>query len=212
MDVKRAAGYCLIFSPVAMFLLIFVHPAHGGGAALIGPFALQDLVHGLALAVAPIGAFGAVILTRHIGVEQPSAGLALALYLLGTVALMAAATISGLVTSEAVNAAHAAVGPERVLFGNISKLSVWLNRGFANVHVAYFSLAMLLWEIGWQRRITVRAAGASGALGLLAWQLFGGFEPNTHTMPLVVAIQGAWLIVAATSLLRRNPVLESATR
>jgi hypothetical protein len=204
MDVNRTAGYCLIFSAVAMFLLIFVHPAHGGGVAVIGPFALQDLVHGLALTVAPIGALGAVILTRHIGFGRPSAGLALAFYLLGSVALVAAATISGLVTSEAVSAAHAATGPDRLLFAKISKLSVWLNRGFANVHVAYFSLAMLLWDIGWQRHFAIRATGIAAALGLLAWQLSGSFEPDTHSMPLVVAIQGAWLIAAATSLLRQK--------
>jgi hypothetical protein len=64
---------------------------------------------------------------------------------------------------------------------------------------------MLLWEIGWQRQLVVRVAGAAAALGLLAWQMSGSFEPNTHSMPLVVAIQGAWLIAAAAALLRHNP-------
>ena len=83
------------------------------------------------------------------------------------------------------------------------EMSVALNRGFAQVHVAYFSLALLLFGIASLARFPIVAwAGiAVGAYPVL-WQLSGRFSPETTTMPWIAFPQAAWLMAMAIAMLR----------
>ena len=203
MTTDKAGGSALIVSSVMMIVLVAFHPTHGGGAPVVGPFTVQGLVHATAILSAPLAAFGTVILARHIGLARPLAGLGLVTYLFGAVALMAAATISGLVTSEVVTATMAADGADRETFGKISHLSVWLNRGFANVHVAFFSIALILWGLASRETAMLRITGLVGGVGILAWQASGTLQLTPHTLLIIVIVQGGWLMAAAVDLLRK---------
>ena len=77
------------------------------------------------------------------------------------------------------------------------------NRGFAQVHVAYWTLALLLFGLTWRRRNAV-AGWAGVAVGVypIAWQLSGSFSPEVTTMPWIVFPQSAWLVAAAVLMLR----------
>jgi len=75
---------------------------------------------------------------------------------------MLAGTMSGLIIPEITSAgrepppmfARAAEDPEtrRMLLQTLASYTVWLNRAFAQVHVALFSIAVILWSVGWPVR------------------------------------------------------------
>ena len=81
--------------------------------------------------------------------------------------------------------------------------SVSMNRGLAQVHVSYLSLAILFFAWALRRRfMTLAVTGAIVAIYPLLWQLSGRFSPETTTMPWIAFPQGLWLIAVAIVMLR----------
>jgi len=136
--------------------------------------------------------------------------------LFSAVFTMLAGTMSGLVIPEILSAAHVRPhgpgGPpvdpialQRSL-QSLANYTVWLNRSFAQVYVALFSVAMVLWSLAWTTRSIVgwivRMWGIAVGGGVLAWQLSGMLTLEAQHGALVVTVaHGLWSIIAASLLL-----------
>lgn len=150
-------------------------------------------------------AFGFVALTRFIGFQRPLAVLALTFYAFGTVAVMGAATMSGFVMPQLVEAAHAPGAAQTgVYYQGLAQLTHWLNQGFAHVHVALMSVALALYALAWPGKgvpaWAMRGLGLVVGVGVLAWQLSDTLVLNVHGMGAVVIAHGVWTLAAAAAL------------
>lgn len=214
MNLDRAGAAALILASIAYIALMAVHPSHAG-PPIIGHLSLSALVHGMALATAPVLGFGYAALAARLGLVRPLPVLGLSFALFGLVFGMAAGTLSGLVIPEIISAGHvtrshdgAPVDPEalRQRLQWLANYTVWLNRSFAHVHYAMFSIAMILWSIAWTSRSIsgwiVRVLGAAIGVAVLTWQLSGTSNLEAQHGALVVTLgQALWTMMAASLLL-----------
>jgi hypothetical protein len=214
MNLDRAGATALIVGAIAYIALMAVHPSHVG-APVLGHLSLSALVHGAALFFGPVLAFGYVALTARLGLARPLPALGLAFCLFGAAFGMMAATMSGLVIPEIVQAAHLPAGEnaapdqlaalQRTLQAQ-ANYTIWLNRSFAQIHYAMFSLAMIAWSIAWTQTglagFIVRVLGMVLGLAVLAWQLSGQSNLEAQHGALVVTLAHAlWSMMAASLLL-----------
>ncbi|MEZ5957291.1 MAG: hypothetical protein R3C27_08800 [Hyphomonadaceae bacterium] len=219
MNLDRGGAVALILGSIAYITLMAVHPTHAGGEPLLGHLSLSALVHGTALAMAPVLAFGYVALAGRLGVNRAIPVLGLCFALLGIVFGMLAGTMSGLIIPEIMQAAHARQHPGpmptdpealRTQLQAAANYTVWLNRSFAQVHYAMFSVAMVLWSLAWTGRgvagWAVRALGALIGIAILAWQISGASNLEAGHGALVVTLgQSFWTLMAASLLLSPRP-------
>jgi hypothetical protein len=213
MSMDRWGAGALILGSVAYIALMAVHPSHVG-PPILGHLSLSALVHGTALFVLPILAFGFVTLAGRLGLDRPLPALGLSFYAFSAMIVMLAGTMSGLVIPEIVEAAHdpprgAPADPEalRVQLQGLANYTIWLNRSFAQVHVALFSVAMTLWSLAWPARgvgdWVVRALGLVVGAGVLVWQISGTLALEAqHGALAVTLLHSLWTIMAASLLLR----------
>lgn len=215
MSMDRWGAGALILGSVAYILLMAVHPSHVGPPVL-GHLSLSALVHGTALFITPILAFGYAVLAWRLGLDRPLPALGLSFYAFAAIIVMLAGTMSGLVIPEIAEAAHdpprgAPADPEalRAQLQQLATYTIWLNRSFAQLHVGLFSVAMVLWSFAWPSRgladWIVRILGLAIGAGVLAWQLSGSLTLNAQHGALAVALaHSLWTIMAASLLLRRE--------
>lgn len=215
MNLDRGGAVALILGSIAYIALMAVHPTHAGGAAVLGHLSLSALVHGTALATAPVLAFGYVALAARLGFDRPIPVLGLSFALLGIVFGMLAGTMSGLVIPEIMQAGHVRqhpgpmpIDPEalRAQLQAAANYTVWLNRSFAQIHYAMFSVAMILWCFAWTGRGVggwiVRGLGVLIGVAILAWQISGTSNLEAGHGALVVTLgQSLWTLIAASLLL-----------
>lgn len=209
MSWRRAGAWALVLGMLGYIAVMAAHPSHAGGAPIIGAISLNGLVHGAAIAIAPLLLFGATMLSRHISFERPLAVLALSFYAVGAVAVMLAATMSGFVMPEIAAAAHA---PDAAASGTnfqaLAALTRWLNQAFAHLHTALMCVAIFAWSLAWPGRTSgawaLRILGFAVALGILGWQLSGALTLDIHGMGAVVIGQAVWIIAAAAAMLRAS--------
>jgi len=165
----------------------------------------------------PILAFGFYTLAMRLGLGRPLPLLGLVFYLFAALWMTLAATMSGFIIPEIVEAgrdpprmfAVATEDPEqrRMLLQALAAYTVWLNRSFAEVYVGLFSVAMVLWSIAWPTRAfsdwIVRVLGFVIGIGMLAWQLAGNLTLEAqHGALLVTLAHSVWTMLAASLLLR----------
>lgn len=219
MTAHRISAASLIAGAVLVMLVFALHPSHIVTTAVVGPFSLSQLVHGTALVAAPLLLLGMWAMAEWLGLNRPGVRLGLVFAALAMMLTVNAAIISNFVTPAAARASmgamhHAPPVASAAPHGHPSpmaiaqmppllQLSVALNRGLAQVHVAFLSLALLLF--GWALMARNRLLGGAGVLAGLypvAWQLSGRFSPETTTMPWIVFPQGAWLIAVAVIMWR----------
>lgn len=220
MNLDRGGAIALILGSIAYIALMAVHPTHAGGGPVLGHLSLSALVHGTALATAPVLAFGYVALAARLGFDRALPVLGLCFALLGIVFGMLAGTMSGLIIPEIMQAAHVRApahgGPvdtealQRTLQA-AANYTVWLNRSFAQVHYAMFSVAMILWCVVWTGRGVagwiVRGLGVLVGVAILAWQISGTSNLEAGHGALVVALgQSLWTLLAASLLLAPRKV------
>lgn len=209
MSMERAGALALIFGTLAMLGVMALHPSgipHSADADRV--MLLGIVVHGVAIAVAPVLTFGAFALTRSIGFEKPWASLALFFYLFGAIAVMCAATMSGLVAPRLIQSLAAATGAEKDLLHGLLRLEWYLNQSFATLHVAFFSAALVFYALAWPEKGVLAAAiqivGFVVGLGVFAWLVSGTLTLNVRGMGAVVFAQGAWFVLAGIGLWRRR--------
>ncbi|HJU41129.1 MAG TPA: hypothetical protein VJ724_16280, partial [Tahibacter sp.] len=161
------------------------------------------VVHGVAIAAAPVLTFGMFALSRSIGFAKPASALAFFFYLFGAIAVMLAATMSGLVAPRLIEALMMPSADKDLLHG-LLRLEWFLNQSFATVHVALFSGAIALYAAAWPDRgplaAVVQIAGFLVGIGVFAWLASGTLTLNVHGMGAVVIMQGAWFILAGVGL------------
>jgi hypothetical protein len=169
---------------------------------------LGIIVHALAIATVPLTTFGFFALTRSIGFGNALATLAFFFYLFGAVAVMLAATMSGLVAPRLIEAQMAASAADQSMIHALLRLEWYLNQSFAQIHVALFSVAIALWALGWPDRgilgAAIQIAGLAIGIGVFAWLVSGSLMLDVHGMGAVVLAQGAWFVLAAFGLLART--------
>jgi hypothetical protein len=215
MNMDRAGAAALIVGSIAYIGLMAVHPSHVGPPVL-GHLSLSALVHGTALFITPVLAFGYAMLTARLGLNRPLPVLGFSFYLFGAVLVMLAGTMSGLVIPEIIEAGHvreqshsgAPLDPEtlRERLQSLANYTIWLNRSFATLHYALFSIAMILWSLAWTSRSVagwiVRVLGIALGLAVLGWQLSGASNLEAQHGALVVTLAHAlWSMMAASLLL-----------
>ena len=219
-EVKYGA-WAMIASAILTMLVFAFHPAHVAGQPLLGPFTLSQLVHGTALVAVPLMAFGLWQFGEWLGLDRAIVRLAVLLSFLAAATTINAAVISNFVTPVAARAAMpghgrpavapAAAHPQRSVheaarphvMPPLVAMSVAMNRGFAQVHVAFLSIALLLFGLAIRSRSAVLGwSGAAVGSFPILWQLSGQFAPSTHSMPIIVFPQSIWMIAAAVSMLR----------
>ena len=216
MDGRRNGAWALIAGAVLVVVVFAVHPSHAGGAPVVGPFTLAQLVHGTALVGVPLLAFGMWQMAELLGLERMVVRFGLILAGLAMALTANAAVVSNFMTPAAARASamnhapavatgvsSASPAPAQMQMPPLVGVSVALNRGFAQVHVGYFSLALLLFGVGALARFPIVgwAGIAVGAYPVL-WQLSGRFSPETTTMPWIAFPQAAWLMAMAIAMLR----------
>lgn len=202
MTSERAGAWALISGSLAGVALMALHPIHASAMPSLGPWSLNSLVHATAIVATPVLFFGTLALSRFLGADRPLVQLALCLYGFASVAIIGAATMSGLVMQEIVEAAHTPGASHTGLdFQSLANETHWINQGFAQVFTGLASLAVLLWSIAW-RGWGVRILGLVLSLAVLGWQLSGTMELNVHGMGAVVLTQTVWMITAAVMMLR----------
>lgn len=216
MSLDRSGAWALIVGSIVYISLMAVHPSNVGPPVL-GHLSLSALVHGAALFINPVLAFGFTALTLRLGADRPLPVLALVFYLFSAFIVMLAGTMSGLIIPEILDAGRNpppmfALATEdsetrRMLLQTLASYTVWLNRAFAQVQVGLFSIALLLWSIAWPARTgadwVVRILGFVLGLGVLAWQLSGRLTMEAQHGALVVTLAHClWTLTAASLLLR----------
>lgn len=210
MKLERAGAMALIVGTVAMVGVMALHPSGVSGHAgeVAKTLRLGVIVHAVAIATAPLLAFGFFALTRSIGFGNAPATLAFFFYLFGAVAVMLAATMSGLVAPRLIEAQRAAAGADQAMIHALLRLEWYLNQSFATLHVAMFSGAIALWALSWPDKgilaAAIQIAGLVVGLGIFAWLVSGALDLNVHGMGAVVLAQSAWIVLAAFGLLSRN--------
>jgi hypothetical protein len=223
MDANRSGAWALVAGSVLACLVFAFHPSHVDSRPLFGAFTLSQIVHATAIVAAPLLLYGMWSMAEWLGLRSGAVRLGLVLAAFAMLLTANAAVVSSFVTPAAAQAsmpsphpaaAHrAAAGhsARRPAMPPLVQVSVALNRGLAQAHVATLSLALLLFAWGLRARSTTLAAfgGIVGAYPL-AWQLSGTFWPSTHSMPLIVFPQSAWLIAVAMLMLRTTTSPECA--
>jgi hypothetical protein len=216
MSLDRWGAGALILGSIVYIALMAVHPSHVG-PPVIGHLSLSALVHGAATVINPLLAFGFLTITLRLGTNRPLPLLAFSFYLFSALIVLMASTMSGFVIPEIVHAGQnpprgpdgAVIDPEglRVQLQSLANYTVWLNRSFAQVNVALFSIAIVLWSIAWPSRAltdwVVRILGFILGIGVLAWQLSGTLTLEAQHGALVVTLaHSLWTMIAASLLLR----------
>jgi hypothetical protein len=219
---ERAGPIALIIGAILSILVFAFHPSHVVEQPVLGPFTLSQLVHGTALLGVPLLLYGLWQLGEWLGLDRAAARMAVVLSLLAATATINAAVISNFVTPAAAkysmmshaapphgappHAAPAGHGTTpRMILPPLVSVAVATNRGFAQVHVAFLSLAVLLFGLAIRPRNSLLGwAGVAVGAAPVMWQLSGQFAPSTHTMPLIIFPQALWMIAAGAVMLRHR--------
>jgi len=210
--IEQAGAAALILGTVVTIGLMALHPSgiHGADAGEIAAILhLNVLVHGTAIAAAPLLTFGMFALTRNISFANAPAALAFFFYVFGALAVMLAATMSGIVATRLFEALNEAAGASQDAIRELLRLEWYLNQAFATLHVTLFSAAIALWAFAWPAKGALAAAiqvtGLLVGVGILVWFASGSLPLNVHGVGAVVLAHGVWTILAAIGLLSRAP-------
>jgi len=193
---ERAGAIALIAGTLAMIGVMAHHPEgihQGPGQAATLQLAL--IVHAVAIAATPVMTFGMFAVTRYLG-SPPAAIFAFVCYAFGAIAVMLAASMSGLVATRLIDsqASH-----------DLLRFGWYMNQAFANIHVGMFSGALIFYALAWRSKgvmsMVVQITGFLVGLGVLAWLVSGTLTLNVHGMGAVVLAQGIWFVLAAVAML-----------
>jgi hypothetical protein len=213
----RMSGMALITGMAGSIITMALHPT---GHDLSAPehsatmMQLNVAVHSLALVCVPILFLGAIGLTRRLASTNRLALAALVMFGFAEVAVMIAASVSGLVAPGLFH--HMAAEPGMAdTWRAVLTLSGHLNQAFAQVYVVASSAAIVLWSTAILRARTFsRTLGLYGCilgpLTVLA-VLSGHVRLNVHGFGAVILGQALWLITAGVLLCREKDGPAQAT-
>lgn len=167
---------------------------------------IATAVHILAIISLPITFFGLLGFCRRLGLENPLTSLGLIVYGFGSVAIMSAATLSGLVgpvlTRKILESDEAT---KKILYA-ILKSNYELNQGFDKIFVVAVGVAIIAWSILLLKKskfmqITAIVGFLVGAFALIG--TFSGYlKMDIHGFGAFIFAQSVWLILAAVFMIR----------
>lgn len=207
MNIERAGALALGLGTLAMVAVMATHPSgHVPSDPLLAAHVRLAgiVVHALAIGVVPLLVFGGYAITRLAGFDKPLAVLALAFYAFGGVAVLGAAAMSGFVQTRIMERYAAAAAADQAALHMQSQLVWFINQAFANIHVALFSVAIVLWSLAWPGKgllqTAIQFAGLLIGLGVIAWQVSGLLTLDVFGMGAVVLAQAVWFALAVAGL------------
>ena len=202
----RISGMALIIGMAGSIITMAFHPT---GHDLSTPehsasmMQLNVAVHSLALVCVPILFMGALGLTRRLASPNRLALAGLVLFGFAEIAVMIAATVSGLVAPGLFH--HMAADPGMAdIWRAVLTLNGHLNQAFAQVYVVASSAAIVLWSAA-----ILRSGNFSRPLGVYGYilgpltviaVLSGHIRLNVHGFGMVVVSQAVWFISAGVLL------------
>jgi hypothetical protein len=220
MNDNRLGAVALIVGAITNVLVLTFHPGGGGGHELRVTQAQFEMliavvigVHVLAISGLPFSFLGATALSRKIDLPNRLALLALVIYAFSLVAIMVAASMSGLVTPVLLRrlAAH---GPDADQWGLLVHYTHTINQSFAQIAVVGSCIAIILWSLLMiKRRVFSVPLGIYGLLlGLvIVTCLFAGkLDLELHGFRLITLTQSIWFLIAGV-LLWRSPNVPANT-
>ena len=208
---NRLGALALILGAISGIITLTFHPA--GGAHHVTPAQFEMLiavvigVHALAIAGLPFSFLGTLALSRRIDSPNRIAIVALVIYGFSLVAIMAAATMSGLVTPGVLRhmVAHDSGSDQ---WRMLMEYTHSINQGFARIGAVGSSLAIILWSVTiLTRRQLHYALGIYGVLvglAILVALFAGGLDLELHGFRIITFAQSVWFIIAAILLWRSS--------
>jgi hypothetical protein len=209
----RAAGIAIAAATILSTVFVALDRSAGGKSPLEilqGIAALQglkELVHGVAIASVCAYAFGYVTLARRLDLRRPLVLAGLVAYLLGCIAMVAAATLDGFVTPHvAVDAIAGSAERIAIAYRFVHYLGVVLT-DLAKLGWLLQAMGTLAWSI-----VLLRERGLQrfvGGIGLVSSALVGaavlGSDTNMSMASLlgVLLAQLLWNLAAAVALIVR---------
>ncbi|HEY2232541.1 MAG TPA: hypothetical protein VGK01_03610 [Candidatus Angelobacter sp.] len=213
---NRKSGLALIIGMIGTIITMAFHPT-GNDLLSSGQFShvarIGVAVHALALICLPIIFLGCLGLYQRLAAPDRLSLAALVMYGFAAVAVMNAATLSGLVAPGVARHMLAGEPGSRDMWSVAFHLSGDLNQAFAMVFVVASSSAILLWSISILRSgIFSRALGIYGCfvapLTLIA-VLSGHIRLNVHGFGMVVLGQAIWFISGGVLLWSEKQELDA---
>jgi hypothetical protein len=216
MNDNRLGGLALILGALSGIITLTFHPA--GGAHHVTPKQFEILiaviigVHALAICGLPVSFGGALALTRQIDSPMRLALFGLIIYGFGLVAVMAAATMSGLVMPDMLRqiVSKSATADQLHPMMNFTHS---LNQAFARVGAIAFSATIFLWSLAAMRARTLPIALAVYGLvssGAIVIGIFLGYlDLELAGFRVITLLQSLWFAVAGIVLWRTKSSSEA---
>lgn len=203
---NRMSGMALIAGMLGTIITMALHPT---ARDLTTPehsaymMQLNVAVHSLALVCIPILFLGALGLTRHLSAPNRLALAGLVVFGFAEVAVMIAATASGLIAPGLFH--HMAADPGMAdMWRAVLALNGHLNQSFALLYVVASSVSIVLWSAAILRsNIFSRPLGIYGyILGpiTILVVLSGHLRLNVHGFGMIALSQAVWFISAGVLL------------
>jgi hypothetical protein len=212
MQREKASGMLLIASALMLVLVMTTHPTGhqmvSGTADAHRLIYKNMVVHGVAIASAPLLFLGLLGLSRRLGFTDLTIA-ALVFHGFAGTAVLSAALTSGFVASGVIHEFVAAEAAQRDLYSRLLEYTHFFNQAYAGVYVAASSVAILLWSAAMIRggRMS-RAAGWAGVVVsslILVFHLAGHLNLDVHGFGVITVAQGAWLIWVGILMLKDSP-------
>lgn len=209
------AGWVLILSTVLTIFVIMHHPV--GKSSSMRDFidevahmqSVNRLVHGAAIFAVLIFLSCNSHFASRLGWKYFSVRLGFCFYGLGTLLMVAAATVSGFIVPEYLEGLRDATDRE-LESGSIVLLALReTNHACDQLGVLAFSVALICWSaqcLGQAKRLIVVGtvgllAGAVGLVGLFT----GHLGPTVHGVLLFLGLQAGWNLCVGWQLIRPYP-------
>lgn len=167
---------------------------------------IATAVHILAIISLPITFFGLLGFCRRLGLDNPLVSLGLIVYGFGSLAVMLAAVLSGLVgpvlTRKILESDEAT---KKILYGLLMN-NFQLNQGLSKVYVVAVAVAIIAWSIhllkkGRLMQITAIIGFIVSILSLIG--IFSGhLKLDVHGFGLFTFISSVWLMLVAIFMIR----------
>jgi hypothetical protein len=209
---SRPGAIALLLGFAAGILTMATHPTgHDvvSQATAGGDNAFTTGIHLFALAGQVLLVFGTLTMTRQLRARRDLATIAFIAFCLASVAILIAATASGLLGPMSVRGIGAADEVRRAVMMDALAYTGLLNQAFAKLHVLFSCLAIALWSVAMLLgREFPRGLGILGiilAAPLAIAVAVGALTLDIHGFLLVVLTQGAWFTTAAVHLWRDRP-------
>lgn len=209
----RAAGIAIAAATILSTVFVAMDRSAGGKTSLeilqgiASLEGLKELVHGVAIASVCAYAFGYVTLARRLGLRRPLVLAGLVTYLIGCIAMVAAATLDGFVTPHvAIDAIAGSAERIAIAYQFVHYLGVVLT-DLAKLGWLLQAIGTLAWSI-----VLLREQGLQrvvGGIGLVSSALVGaavlGSDTNMSMASLlsVLLAQLLWNLAAAVALIVR---------